>query len=114
MIGFCMGVCNGFCHSVAQRMGAGDYSQMRRCVANAGWLSALFAVVLTVVTGLLCRTILTVMMQTRRTSLTGPTSTSSSSSWASPLTFLYNLLAAVIRALGDTRRPCIFWPSPRC
>ena len=61
VIGFCMGVCNGFAIPVAQRMGAGDYSQMRRCVANAGWLSALFAVVLTVFTGLFCRTILTVM-----------------------------------------------------
>ena len=37
VIGFCMGVCNGFAIPVAQRMGAGDYSQMRRCVANAGW-----------------------------------------------------------------------------
>ncbi len=36
VIGFCMGVCNGFAIPVAQRMGAGDYSQMRRCVANAG------------------------------------------------------------------------------
>ena len=59
VIGFCMGVCNGFAIPVAQRMGAGDYSQMRRYAANAGWLSAAFAVVLTVATGLLCGTILT-------------------------------------------------------
>lgn len=89
-----MGVCNGFAIPVAQRMGAGDYSQMRRCVANAGWLSALFAVVLTVFTGLFCRTILTVM----RT----PEDIFDGAYWyiliiflGIPTTFLYNLLAAV-------------------
>ena len=61
VIGFCMGVCNGFAIPVAQRMGAGDYSQMRRYVANAAWLSMAFAVVLTTATGLLCRAILTAM-----------------------------------------------------
>ena len=61
VIGFCMGVCNGFAIPVAQRMGAGDYSQMRRYVANAAWLAIAFAAVLTVATGLLCGTILTVM-----------------------------------------------------
>lgn len=61
VIGFCMGVCNGFAIPVAQRMGAGDYSQMRRYVANAAWLAIAFSVVLTVATGLLCGTILTVM-----------------------------------------------------
>ena len=107
VIGFCMGVCNGFAIPVAQRMGAGDYSQMRRCVANAGWLSALFAVVLTVFTGLFCRTILTVM----RT----PEDIFDGAYWyiliiflGIPTTFLYNLLAAVIRALGDSKTPVYF------
>ena len=47
VIGFCMGVCNGFAIPVAQRMGAREYGQMRRFVANAAYLSALFALVLT-------------------------------------------------------------------
>ena len=47
VIGFCMGLCSGFAIPVAQRMGAGEPSQMRRYVANAAWLSILFAVVLT-------------------------------------------------------------------
>ena len=61
VIGFCMGVCNGFAIPVAQRMGAREYGQMRRFVANAAYLSALFALVLTVATGLFCRNILVVM-----------------------------------------------------
>ena len=35
VIGFCMGLCSGFAIPVAQRMGAGEPSQMRRYVANA-------------------------------------------------------------------------------
>ena len=41
VIGFCMGVCNGFAIPVAQRMGAGEPSKMRRYVANAAWLLSL-------------------------------------------------------------------------
>ena len=59
VIGFCIGVCNGFAIPVAQRIGANEPSKMRRYVANAAYLSALFAVLLTVATGLLCRQILT-------------------------------------------------------
>lgn len=107
VIGFCMGVCNGFAIPVAQRMGAGEHSQMRRFVANAAWLSALFALVLTVATGLLCRTILTAMHTPEEIF---------SDSYAYifiifmgiPATFLYNLLAGVIRSLGDSRTPVYF------
>ena len=53
--GFCIGAATGFAIPVAQMMGAGDHSSMRRYVSNAAYLSVLFAVVLTVATGLLCR-----------------------------------------------------------
>ena len=43
IIGFCMGVCNGFAIPVAQRFGAGDYHSLRKYVANAVWLSIAFA-----------------------------------------------------------------------
>ena len=48
VIGFCTGVCSGFAIPVAQRMGAGDFSHMRRFVANAAYLALGFSVVLTV------------------------------------------------------------------
>lgn len=107
VIGFCMGVCNGFAILVAQRMGAGDYSQMRRYVANAAWLAIAFAAVLTVATGLLCGTILTVMNT--------PADIYEGAYWyifiifmGIPATFLYNLLAAIIRSLGDSKTPVYF------
>ena len=107
VIGFCMGVCNGFAIPVAQRMGAGDFSQMRRYVANAAWLAIAFAVVLTAATGLLCGAILTAM----RT----PADIYDGAYWyifiifmGIPATFLYNLLAAIIRSLGDSKTPVYF------
>src|SRR5699024_8876070 len=50
VIGFCTGVCSGFAIPVAQQMGAGDFSRMRRYVSNAAYLSILFSVVLTAAT----------------------------------------------------------------
>lgn len=107
VIGFCMGVCSGFAIPVAQQVGARAPSQMRRYAANAVYLSALFALVLTVATGLLCREILTVM----RT----PSDIFQDSYnyifvifMGIPATFLYNLLAGIIRSLGDSKTPVYF------
>jgi len=47
IIGFCMGVCNGFAIPVAQRFGAKDEKMLRRFVANSVWLSIIFAAVMT-------------------------------------------------------------------
>ena len=58
IIGFCTGACSGFAIPVAQKFGAGDYDGMRKFVANAGWLSAVFAAVMTTIVGLLCMRIL--------------------------------------------------------
>lgn len=107
VIGFCMGVCNGFAIPVAQRMGAGEPSKMRRYVANAAWLSVLFAVVLTAATGLLCRQILTAM-RTPADIFDNAYAYIFVIFMGIPATFLYNLLAGVIRSLGDSKTPVYF------
>ena len=61
IIGFCMGVCNGFAIPVAHKFGAKDFSGMRQFIANSIWLSAVFAVAMTAAVVLLCRNILTWM-----------------------------------------------------
>ena len=107
VIGFCMGVCSGFAIPVAQRMGAREPSQMRRYVANGAWLSILFALVITVATGLLCRWILTVM-RTPEDIFDGAYTYIFIIFMGIPATFLYNLLAGVIRSLGDSKTPVYF------
>ena len=107
VIGFCTGVCSGFAIPVAQKMGAGDFSRMRRFVANAAYLAAAFAAVLTVVTALLCRTILT-LMHTPADIFADAYAYIFIIFLGIPTTFLYNLLAGIIRSLGDSRTPVYF------
>ncbi len=107
VIGFCMGVCNGFAIPVAQRMGANDPSKMRRYVANAAYLSMLFAVVLTAATGLLCRHIL-VGMRTPEDIFQGAYAYIFVIFMGIPTTFLYNIVAGIIRSLGDSKTPVYF------
>ena len=48
IIGFCMGLANGFVIPVAQRYGAKDYKDMRRFVANSIWLTVFFAAIMSI------------------------------------------------------------------
>ena len=107
VIGFCIGVCNGFAIPVAQKLGAKDYSALRRFVANATWLCLAFSVVMTVIVSILCGDILHFMKT--------PEDIFSYTYWymliiflGIPCTFLYNILAALIRSLGDSKTPVIF------
>ena len=110
VIGFCMGICNGFAIPVAQRIGAGEPSKMRRYVANAAYLGAGIAVVLTAATGLLCRTILTAM-QTPEEIFADAYSYIFVIFMGIPASILYNLLAAIMRSLGGQQDAGLF-PGP--
>ena len=46
IIGFCTGMCTGFAIPVAQSMGAGKLSRMRKFAFNSFYLSGIFAVVI--------------------------------------------------------------------
>ena len=107
VIGFCLGVCSGFAIPVAQRMGAKDYPQMRRYVANAAYLSAAMALVLTVVTGVFCRDIMAAM-DTPADLFEDANAYIFIIFMGIPVVFLYNLLASIIRSLGDSRTPVYF------
>ena len=50
VIGFCMGVCNGFAIPIAQLFGARDLPGLRKHVANAAWLCLGGSAVLTAAT----------------------------------------------------------------
>lgn len=107
IIGFCMGVCNGFSIPISHKFGAGDYEGLRRFVANAVWLSVVFAAVMTVLTTCFCRQIL-VLMLTPEDILDGAYSYIWIIFLGIPVTYLYNIVSAIIRALGDSKTPVIF------
>ena len=107
VIGFVQGVCSGFAIPVGQRFGAQDYSDMRRFVANSAWMSAIFAVVMTAVIGLLTWNILE-WMQTPENIIQGAYDYIFYIFLGIPATFLYNILSGIIRSLGDSRTPVYF------
>ncbi len=107
VIGFCMGVCNGFAIPVAQRFGAGDESMLRRYVINSVWLSAFFAAIMTVVVCLLCHRIL-IWMDTPADIMHASYDYIFIIFLGIPVVYLYNLLSGIIRSLGDSKTPLYF------
>lgn len=107
IIGFCMGVCNGFAIPVAQQFGAGDYHALRKYVANSAWLTIAFAGVMTVSVCALCRQIL-LWMNTPKDIMGGAYSYIFIIFLGIPVTYLYNMLSGIIRSLGDSKSPLVF------
>ncbi len=107
IIGFCMGVCNGFGIPIAQEFGAKHEGELKRFVANSVWLSVIFAVVITIVVSLLCRPILQIM-RTPDNIIGGSYNYIIIIFLGIPVVFLYNMTAAILRSLGDSRTPVVF------
>lgn len=107
IIGFCMGTCSGMGVPVAKFFGAKDYSTMRKYVMNAAYLSVMIAAVLTVATCLLCGPVLT-WMQTPADIYQGAYDYLFIIFLGIPFTILYNVVSAIIRAMGDSKTPFYF------
>ncbi len=107
VIGFCMGICNGFAIPVAQMFGAKDYHYLRKYVANGIWLACGFAAVMTVAVCLLCSNILR-WMDTPADIRQGAFDYIFVIFLGIPVIYLYNLLSGIIRSLGDSKSPLMF------
>ena len=107
IIGFCMGVCNGFAIPLAHRFGAGDYKAMRAFMMNAVYLAVIFAAVMTVFTVAFCRPILQ-LMQTPENIIDDAYTYIVIIFAGIPATYPYNLVSGVIRSMGDSKTPLIF------
>lgn len=107
VLGFCTGICCGFGIPLAQYFGAGDGDKMRRCIYNSVLLTAGAALIVTSVCAVCCPMILR--------ALSAPDEIFRDAYiylliifLGIPFTLLYNLLAAILRAVGDSRTPFIF------
>ncbi len=104
IMGFCMGVCNGFAIPIAQRFGAKDYKSMRKFYTHAIILCSIFAVIMTFFVSVFCRQIL-LAMKTPDSILDYAYQYIIVIFLGIPATYMYNLLSATIRALGDSKHP---------
>lgn len=107
IIGFCMGVCNGFAIPLAHKFGAGDYEGMRMFMMNAVYLAVVFAAVMTVLTVVFCKPILR-LMQTPENIIDDAYTYIVIIFLGIPATYLYNLVSGIIRSMGDSRTPVVF------
>ncbi|OJF77293.1 MAG: MATE family efflux transporter [Treponema sp. CETP13] len=107
IIGFCMGVGNGFALPIANKFGAKDYKTLRQYVASSIQLSVAFVLFFTVVTVVLCRPLLR-LMQTPDNIIEQADSYIRIIFAGIPILFMYNLLASIIRSLGDSKTPVYF------
>jgi len=106
VLGFVIGLTQGFSILISQRFGAGDMRGMRRAVAMSGYIAVVSMVVLTTVSVLLCGKVLH-WMNTPAESYDLAHSYVKVVFLGIPVTMCYNLFAGMLRALGDSRTPLI-------
>ncbi len=107
VIGCCNGVSNGFAIPLAQSFGAKDEPSMRRYLANGVLLSIALSLLIGGLTVVFCDDILRLLN-------TPPDVIEYAYTYivvifaGIPCTFLYNLTANTLRALGNSRTPLLF------
>ena len=102
-----MGLCSGFSVPISQSFGAKDFPLLRKMVTNSVWLCTFFSVVITTLMLLFCRPVLT-WMNTPENIFEYAYIYIFIIFAGIPCTILYNMTAAILRALGDSKSPIIF------
>lgn len=107
IMGVVMGMTSGFSVLIAQSFGAKDEKRIRHFVIMSGYLCVIITIILTLFTLLTVDKILIIMH-------TPDTIFKDSSSYLKiiyagiGITMLYNMLSAILRALGDSKSPLYF------
>jgi putative MATE family efflux protein len=107
VLGFIIGLTSGFSIFISQRFGAGDSDGVRRSFALSIVLSLVFAAALTLFSLPLCMPILK-LMNTPREILSDAGQYLFIIFCSIGVTAAYNIQAAVLHALGDSRSPLFF------
>ena len=107
IIGFSSGCASGFGIPIAQAFGAEDYLQMRRYVRVGYYAGIVISILLALSCSLLCGHILR-WMQTPEEIFSDAYTYLLITFITIPCNLVYNLLASVIRALGDSKTPFYF------
>ncbi len=104
IIGFSMGLTNGFSVMIAQHYGASDSKRLKQAVACSVLLSAAIAIGLTMLSVAFLRPVLT-LMQTSEMIIEDSLKYGYIIFGGLAATIAYNLCASVLRALGDSKTP---------
>ncbi|RYV52996.1 MATE family efflux transporter [Pengzhenrongella frigida] len=107
LLGFAWGMTSGFAIPTAQAFGAGDGAAVRRSVATGTLLTAVASVLLTVLAPLLAAPALR-LLRTPEALIPQATTFAVVSFLGASTMMAFNYLAAIIRAIGDSRTPLVF------
>lgn len=107
IIGCLMGLTAGFSVITAQKFGAGKMDEMRQTVGNAAILSAIISIIMTAVSMLGMRKLL-IFMNTPEDIFEGAYAYIMIICGGIFAQVLYNLLASILRALGNSKTPLYF------
>ena len=107
ILGFCIGICNGFAIPVAQAYGAKDFKALKAYIINSIWSSVALAAVITVAVSIFTMQILKAL-RTPSNIIDDAYIYIFIIFLGIPATFLYNLTAGILRSLGDSITPVIF------
>ena len=104
MLGIIQGFTQGFAIRMAQEFGAQDYKALRKTIGNSEMLSVFFSLLL-VLGGQLCAKPVLQLLQTPTEILPDSLLYIRIMFLGTPIVMAYNLLACILRSLGDSKTP---------
>ena len=107
LLGFAWGMTSGFAIPTAQAYGARDHAAVRRSVATGAMLTGAVSIMLTVGAPILAGPALR-LLRTPAELLPQATTFAVVSFLGASTVMAFNFLAAIIRAIGDSRTPLVF------
>lgn len=106
VLGFVLGMTQGFSILISQRFGSGDHAGMRKAVTMSAVMTVATIIVVTTLSVSLCRQML-LWMNTPAESLDLAHKYLRVIYLGVPISMSYNLFAGMLRALGDSRTPLV-------
>lgn len=107
IIGFAIGLTNGFAIIIARHFGAGDMKCMKRSVAGTLVLGGIISIAFTAFSLIFIKPILQ-LLKTDEALMQGCIDYISIIFAGITVTMVYNILSAILRALGNTTAPLVF------
>lgn len=106
IVGFSVGLANGFCVPIAHNFGAKDYAQLRKSTASSIKLSLILTVILTIASIIYLDDIL-ILLQTSPLIMKDSLTYGYIIFGGLITTIAYNLCAGILRSLGDSATPFV-------
>lgn len=104
ILGFVLGLCSGFSVLISQKFGANDDEGLREAVASSIILSVIMAIIITLISIFTAKPLLN-LINTPSDIVNDSYSYMVIIYAGTSITFFYNMISGILRALGDSKTP---------